>query len=81
MEFTRNYATKLGIRHTQVAVKKALFEENPKRRYLVVPNQAQAGGTIRAAIKKIAQLNQRYAFSYKRDELVQMLDKALESNP
>ena len=63
------------------AVKKALFEENPKRRYLVVPNQAQAGGTIRGAIEKIAQLNQRHAFSYDRDELVKMLDEALAANP
>ncbi len=64
-----------------VAVRQALFEENPKRRYLVVPNQAQARGTIRAAIDKVAQLNQRHAFSFDRDELVLMLDKALQANP
>ncbi len=38
-------------------------------------------GAIRAAINKIAQLKQRHAFSYDRDELVQMLDKALDANP
>ena len=64
-----------------VAVRQALFDENPKRRYLVVPNQAQARGTIRAAINKVAQLNQRHAFSFDRAELVEMLDKALQANP
>ncbi|MDT8321832.1 MAG: SDR family oxidoreductase [Xanthomonadales bacterium] len=59
----------------------AMFEDNPKRRYLVVPNQEQAAWTIRKAIEELAQLNQRHAFSYSRDELVEMLDAALAENP
>lgn len=59
----------------------AMFEDDPKRRYLVVPNQQQAAWTIRKAIEELAQLNQRHAFSYSRDELVEMLDAALAENP
>lgn len=59
----------------------AMFEDNPKRRYLVVPNREQAAWTIRKAIEELAQLNQRHAFSYSRDELVEMLDVALAENP
>lgn len=58
----------------------ALFDENPKRRYLVVPDQAQAEVAIRAAIERLVQLNQRHAFSYDRDTLVTMLDEALAAN-
>jgi len=59
----------------------AMFAENPKRRYLVVPNQEQAGWTIKKAIQELAQLNQDHAFSYSRDDLVKMLDEALKENP
>ena len=59
----------------------AMFDENPKRRYLVVPNQEQAGWTIKKAIQELAQLNQDHAFSYSRDDLVKMLDEALTENP
>jgi len=59
----------------------AMFDKNPKRRYLVVPNQEQAGWTIKKAIQELAQLNQDHAFSYSRDDLVKMLDEALQENP
>lgn len=59
----------------------AMFDENPKRRYLVVPNQEQAGWTIKKAIQELAQLNQDHAYSYSRDDLVKMLDEALKENP
>jgi len=59
----------------------AMFDENPKRRYLVVPNQEQAEWTIKKAIQELAQLNQDHAFSYSRDDLVKMLDEALKENP
>ena len=59
----------------------AMFEEKPKRRYLVVPNQEEAGWTIGKAIEELVQLNQRHKFSYSRDELVKMLDEALAANP
>jgi len=58
----------------------ALFDENPKRRYLVVPRQAQAEFAIRAVIERLVQLNQGHAFSLDRDSLVNMLDEALAAN-
>ncbi len=55
----------------------ALSDENPKRRYLVVPNQVEAAITIRAAITRVVQLNEQQNYTYDRDELIKMLDDAL----
>lgn len=55
----------------------ALFDPNPKMRYLVVPVARQAEVTIRKAIEELVQLNQSHPFSYDRDALVRMLDSAL----
>jgi len=41
----------------------ALFDPNPKMRYLVVPVARQAEVTIRKAIDEVVQLNQRHPFS------------------
>ena len=59
------------------AVSQALFDENPKEHYLVVPEQWQAEITIRKALEEVASLNQDHPFSYTRDELIAMLDEAL----
>jgi hypothetical protein len=59
----------------------AMFDENPKRRYMVVPNQAQADITIRKAIEEMVQLNQGQEYSYTRDELVKMLDESMAAHP
>lgn len=56
----------------------ALSDENPKAHYLVVPIQREAEITIRAAITRLIQINEGHDFSYDRDELVRMLDEALE---
>lgn len=58
-----------------------LTSDAPKRRYMVVPNQYEADMTIRQAMRELAQLNEGHAFSYGRDELVQMLDEALSEAP
>jgi len=58
-----------------------LSSDSPKRRYMVVPNQYEAYITIRQAMRELAQLNEGHAFSYSRDELVQMLDEALSEAP
>jgi NAD(P)-dependent dehydrogenase (short-subunit alcohol dehydrogenase family) len=63
------------------AAEHALFDPNPKRRYLVVPNQEEAGWTINKQIEELAQLNQGHKYSYTRDQLVEMLDAALIANP
>ena len=54
-----------------------LSSDSPKRRYMVVPNQFEAEITIRQAIQELVQLNEGHAFSYNREELIQMLDGAL----
>lgn len=63
------------------AARLALFEANPKRRYLVVPDASEGERTIRTAIGELAQLNERHAHSYDRDTLVRMLDEALATAP
>ena len=60
------------------AVLLALFDEQPKRRYLVVPNQEEAGWTIKKALREVIQLNDDQTYAYDRAELIQMLDEALE---
>ena len=55
----------------------ALFDENPRPRYMVTPNQEQAEITIRTALTRVAQLNADQPYSYTRDQLVEMLDAAL----
>jgi len=59
------------------AVFHALFDEDPKMRYMVVPNQTEAGWTIRKAIEELVQLNEGHAYSYDRKALIEMLDQAL----
>jgi hypothetical protein len=59
----------------------AMFDENPKRRYMVVPNERQADVTIRKAIEEAVQLNQGQQYSYSRDELVKMLEESLAKHP
>lgn len=59
------------------AMMHALFSDTPKRRYMVVPNEEEAGLTIRKSIEKLVQLNAWGPYSYSRDELVKMLDEAL----
>ena len=58
-----------------------LSTDSPKRRYMVVPSQSEAALTIRQAMREVAQLNEGHAFSYSRDELVQMLDEVLSEAP
>jgi NAD(P)-dependent dehydrogenase (short-subunit alcohol dehydrogenase family) len=55
----------------------ALFDDNPKRRYMVVPNERSAEVTIRKALEELVQLNEWHAYSYDRDELIAMLDEIL----
>ena len=46
-------------------------------RYMVVPNAEEAGWTIARAIEELVQLNEWQAYSYDREELIAMLDKAM----
>jgi NAD(P)-dependent dehydrogenase (short-subunit alcohol dehydrogenase family) len=55
----------------------ALFDDNPKRRYMVVPNQREAEITIKKAIEELVQLNEGQEYTYDRETLIEMLDEAL----
>jgi NAD(P)-dependent dehydrogenase (short-subunit alcohol dehydrogenase family) len=59
------------------AVKRALADAKPQRRYMVVPNQREAEITIRKQIEQLVQLNQNQPYSYSREALIAMLDAAL----
>jgi NAD(P)-dependent dehydrogenase (short-subunit alcohol dehydrogenase family) len=60
-----------------VAVMHALFDDNPKHRYMVVPNQREAEITIKKAIEELVQLNEGQEYTYDRETLIEMLDEAL----
>jgi NAD(P)-dependent dehydrogenase (short-subunit alcohol dehydrogenase family) len=59
------------------AVRLALFEPEPKRRYMVVPNAYEGEITIRKAIQELVQLNEGHVHTYDREALIRMLDEAL----
>lgn len=59
------------------AVEKALADQKPKRRYLVVPNQKEAEWTIRRQIEQLVELNDDQQYSYDRAALIRMLDESL----
>lgn len=56
-----------------------LSDDNPKRRYMVVPGPRGAEVTIRQVLTELTQINERQAYTYSRDELVAMLDEALQA--
>ena len=56
----------------------ALFDDAPLRRYMVVPNEGQQDLTIRQAVQELVELNAWGQYSYSRDELVAMIDEALD---
>ncbi len=62
------------------AFMQALFDENPKRRYMVVPNQREAEITIKKAIEELVQLNEGHEYSYDREALIAMLDETLAAS-
>jgi NAD(P)-dependent dehydrogenase (short-subunit alcohol dehydrogenase family) len=60
------------------AVAHALFDANPKLRYMVVPVEVEAERTLRKQIAQLVELNEGQAFTFDRDALVKMLDEALK---
>jgi NAD(P)-dependent dehydrogenase (short-subunit alcohol dehydrogenase family) len=59
----------------------ALFSDAPLLRYMVVPNKREAEITIGTKINELVQLNQWSPHGFSQDELVQMLDAALNPQP
>ena len=58
----------------------ALFDANPLRRYMVVPNAEEQKITIRTKVNELVQLNQWGPYSYSREQLVELLDEALSED-
>jgi NAD(P)-dependent dehydrogenase (short-subunit alcohol dehydrogenase family) len=58
------------------AVFQALSDAKPKRRYMIVPEQAQAAETIRGVVDVLMQLNADQAYTYDRAALNRMMDDA-----
>ena len=56
-----------------LAIEQALFEDQPRARYLVA-SQAGAGETIAWGIREVLALNIGHDHSYTRDEIVQLID-------
>lgn len=52
----------------------ALFDDNPKPRYMVVPNQKEAAWTIGELVKELVEWNERQPYSYNREQLIEMID-------
>ena len=72
-----------------MAVEQALFEPNPKRRYLAIPRNATdrmnprlPERLIRYQMKQLVRWNEGHAFTFDRATLIKMLDDALaDSRP
>jgi hypothetical protein len=62
------------------AIKQALFSENPKPRYMVVPNQEEAGWTIGELVKELVEWNERQPCSYSPEQLMEMIDAAMTAS-
>ena len=82
MDATVNWLTRFENDHGDPAevadaVMKALFDDNPKPRYLTVPTQEQAYWTINRAIERMVEQNHDHKYSYDREALIEMLDAAL----
>ena len=56
----------------------ALFSDKPKRRYMTVPNEDEARWAIRSMIQETVQMNEWQAYSFSREELIAMLDEAMQ---
>jgi len=61
------------------AVEHALFNDKPKMRYMVVPNQREGDMTIRQAMKELVQLNQDHEFSLDQKTLIKMLNDTIDT--
>ena len=66
-----------GPEEVAAAAVDAMFGENPVRRYMVVPNEKEAGWTIGQAINELVQLNEWQEYSYTREQLIEKLDAAM----
>lgn len=59
------------------AVMHAMFSDDPKRRYMTVPNVDEARWAIGSMIRELAELNDWQAYSFTSEELMVMLEEAM----
>lgn len=57
----------------------ALSAEQPKRRYLVVPNEEEMAWVTGSAVRRLAELNGDHAFSYSTEELLALMKSSIAS--
>ncbi|MEM9209753.1 MAG: SDR family NAD(P)-dependent oxidoreductase [Pseudomonadota bacterium] len=55
-------------------ISRALFEESPRYRYMVVPEQFEAGLTIAAGMAELLQFNGAHDHSYSQQEMHELVD-------
>jgi NAD(P)-dependent dehydrogenase (short-subunit alcohol dehydrogenase family) len=58
----------------------AMFADKPLRRYMVVPEEREAGWTIDKQIQELVQLNDWQAYTYSREQLIEKLDAAMSND-
>jgi NAD(P)-dependent dehydrogenase (short-subunit alcohol dehydrogenase family) len=58
-------------------VERALFDENPQRRYMVVGDPGRADATMRALLVRMLELNADQPHSYSREGLIELLDEEM----
>lgn len=54
-----------------------MTSDKPLQRYMVVPNEGEAGWTVRQAIRELVQLNEWQAYKFDREALIKMLDEEI----
>ncbi|HVS18108.1 MAG TPA: SDR family oxidoreductase [Planctomycetota bacterium] len=59
---------------------RALQDETPRRRYMVVPDRREADLTLRAAVTRVVELNAEQPYALDRKALIRLLDEALAGN-
>ena len=55
-------------------ISRALFEESPRFRYMIVPEQSEAGITIAAGMGELLQFNGAHEHSYSQEEIHSLVD-------
>ena len=55
-------------------ISRALFEESPRYRYMIVPDQFEAGLTIAAGMAELLQFNGSHEHSYDQEEIRNLVD-------
>jgi NAD(P)-dependent dehydrogenase (short-subunit alcohol dehydrogenase family) len=67
----------MGPEVIAATVDKALFSENPRRRYMIVGDPGRADATMRALLRRMLELNEDQAYTYDREGLIRLLDEEI----